>query len=274
MMGAPIFASPSALLDDLGITEPEELDIKVIAQHCNATVVFRPLEGCAARITGTEDEAIITLDSNSRPERQRFSAGHELGHWMFDRGKMSLFTCEEQVFVREWSKNNPESRANKYASDLLLPLSMFKPRIQGLKRIDFQAVKDLAKVFQMSLTATAIRLVEHGPLPAMLVCSSPAGTEWFFRGPGTKSLWPKKANVNTYAHDVLTGAEPEAAGDVSATAWFDHPLAERYEIHEHAIRVFNGLVLSLLWFRYEALLIKIDDYEEREAARRSDSRWR
>jgi len=76
---------------------------------------------------------------------------------MFDRGKMSLFSCEERLFVREWSKHNPESRANRYASDLLLPLSMFKPRTGKLKRIDFNAVKDLAKVFRMSMTATAIR---------------------------------------------------------------------------------------------------------------------
>ena len=64
-MGAPFFRSPDALLQDLGITEPEELDIRAIAQHCGATIVYKRLEGCAARITGTEDRAIITLDSNS-----------------------------------------------------------------------------------------------------------------------------------------------------------------------------------------------------------------
>jgi len=124
-MSAPIFPSVDALLDDLGITEPEELDLRVIAQHCGATIVSKPLDGCAARIVGNEDRAIITVDSKSKIERQRFSAGHELGHWMFDRGKVSLYSCEENLFLREWSKNNPEARANRYASDLLLPLRMF-----------------------------------------------------------------------------------------------------------------------------------------------------
>lgn len=90
-MPAPIFRSADALLQDLGITEPDELDLRIIAQHCKATILFQPLEGCAARITGNEERAIITIDSNSRVERQRFSAGHELGHWMLDRGKVSLF---------------------------------------------------------------------------------------------------------------------------------------------------------------------------------------
>ena len=38
-MGAPIFKSADELLVDLGITEPEELDMEAIAQHCRATIV-------------------------------------------------------------------------------------------------------------------------------------------------------------------------------------------------------------------------------------------
>jgi len=272
-MSAPIFPSIDALLDDLGITEPEELDLRVIAQHCGATIVSKPLDGCAARIVGNEDRAIITVDSKSKIERQRFSAGHELGHWMFDRGKVSLYSCEENLFLREWSKNNPEARANRYASDLLLPLRMFKPRSATLKRIDFNTVKDIAKVFTTSLTATAIRLVEHGPLPAMLICSSAEGLEWSARGDETKRLWPLKPGPDTYAYDILDGGDEEAAGDVSADAWFDHPIADRYQIHEHSVRGYGGLVLSLLWWRNENMLMKLDDYEEEQDARRSDD-WR
>ena len=268
------FRSADALLEDLGITEPDELDLGVIAQHCGATLLYKPLEGCAARITGNEDRAIITVDSNSRIERQRFSAGHELGHWMFDRGKVSLFSCEENVFVREWSANNPETRANRYASDLLMPASMFRPRAATFTRIDFNTVKALGKIFRTSLTATAIRLVEHGPLPAMLICSSAQGVEWSVRGEGTKPLWPQEPRPETYAYDLLHEHEDEASGDVLASAWFDHPVADRYRVHEHAVRGYQGLVLSLLWWSNEAMLIKLDDYEEERDSRRSDSRRR
>jgi hypothetical protein len=272
-MTAPFFRSPDALLQDLGITEPEDLDIGAIAQHCAATILYKPLEGCAARITGNEDRAIITLDSNSRIERQRFSAGHELGHWMFDRGKASLFSCEEKIFLKEWSSTNPETRANRYASDLLLPVSMFKPRAKAFTRIDFDTVKSLAKTFTTSLTATAIRLVEHGPLPAMLICSSATGVEWFVRADGVKTLWPHAAGSNAYAYDILHEIQDEASGEVDATAWFAHPIAEDFSIHEHSMRGHQGFVLSLLWWRDESMLIKLDEYEEERASRRSDS-WR
>lgn len=260
-MAAPLFRSPDALLEDLGITEPEELDMRAIAQHCQATILYKPLQGCAARITGNEDRAIITIDSNSRIERQQFSAGHELGHWMFDRGKMSLFSCEEKIFLKEWSSTNPETRANRYASDLLLPALMFKPRAKTYLRVDFDTVKALAKTFTTSLTATAIRLVEHRPLPAMLVCSSPSGIEWSVRGDAAKTLWPQTPGPYTYVHDILNGQKDEASGDIEASAWFDHPLAHHSYLHEHTIRSYQGSVLSLLWWKDESMLINLDDYE-------------
>jgi hypothetical protein len=192
---------------------------------------------------------------------------------MHDRGKAS-FSCEERQFLQHWSKNNPESRANRYASDLLLPISIFKPLASRLKTINLTTASELAKRFQMSLTATAIRLAEHGPLPAMLICYSSTGREWFVRNTDlSKQLWPVSVpGPDTYAHDLLHGAEDSAAeGDVLASGWFEHEIAERYFIHEHSIRTPYGDVLSLVWWKDEKMLIELDDYEERQSARRSDS---
>ena len=221
---------------------------------------------------GNGHSAIITIDSNSPRGRQRFSAGHELGHWMHDRGKAS-FSCEDRQFIQEWSKNNPESRANRYASDLLLPVEIFKPLTSSLRVINLTAASELAKQFQMSLTATAIRLVEYGPLPAILVCYSSAGREWFVRSPGlSKQLWPVSTpGPNTYAYDLLGGSEESVGeGEVPAAAWFDHDLSEKYYVHEHSMRTGYGDVLSLVWWKDERMLIALDEYEERKAARRSD----
>src|SRR6185312_6473948 len=109
------------------------------------------------------------------------------------------------------------------------------------------------------------------PLPAILVCSSPSGLEWSIRGDGVKALWAQPPGPDTYAYDILHNLKPEASGDVDASAWFDHPLAEGANIHEHSIRSYQGLVLSLLWWRDESMLIKLDEYEEERVSRRSDS---
>ncbi|MBI4467757.1 MAG: ImmA/IrrE family metallo-endopeptidase [Acidobacteria bacterium] len=273
-MSAPTFPSVDALLEDLGITEPHELDLRFIAQHCGATIVYKPLEGCAARIAGNEERAIITVDNTSQIERQRFSAGHELGHWTFDRGKVSLFSCEDNLFIQEWSGSNPETRANRYASDLLMPHFMFRPRAVTFRQINFDTVRKLANIFTTSLTATAIRLVEHGPFPSMLVCNNVKEMEWVVFGSGTRGLWPQIPGPDTYAYDILKGRKEEASGDILATSWFEHPVAERYSVHEHSIRAYKGLVLSLLWWQNETMLSNLDDYEEERDARRSDSRRR
>jgi len=262
--------TPDELMDELGITIPDEIDIEAIAFYCGATIRYRPLTGCAARIVGNGDSAIITVDSgSSNRERQRFSAAHELGHWMYDRGKIS-FSCQEAQFVEKWFQHDPESRANKFAGDLLLPVSLFKPIASTFNAIDFDTVRSLAKVFTTSLTSTAIRLVEHGPFPAMLVCYSEAGRQWFVRGSDAPDqLWPpQKLESGAYAHGLLKGgSEREFKGQVSAEAWFAHPIAERYNIQEHSLRTSYGDVLSLLWWKDEQMLIDIDDYEERKAYR-------
>ena len=38
---------------------------------------------------------------HSKRTRQRFSAAHELGHWMYDRGKVA-FACSKTVLNSEW----------------------------------------------------------------------------------------------------------------------------------------------------------------------------
>src|SRR5689334_19860990 len=116
--------SPASLLDELGVMAPSEINIEAIAQYCGATVVYQRLEGCEARILGYGNKAIITVDERVNRGRQRFSAAHELGHWMCDRGSVE-FSCSDAALSSGWDRNGPEQRANRYAADLILPVEMF-----------------------------------------------------------------------------------------------------------------------------------------------------
>jgi len=275
MANEDYFRSPAQLLDELGIVAPEDIDIEAIAFYSKATIRYRPLTGCAARIVGNGDTAIITVDSASPRPRQRYSAAHELGHWMHDRGKVA-FSCQERQFVKEWAIQNPEARANRYASDLLLPVPLFKPQAAALKTMDFDTARKLAAIFRTSVTATAIRLVEHGPLPAMIVCYGDSGRQWFVRQPSLpERLWPAQhLPPQTYAFDLFKADDQrERRGEVPADAWFDHPTAEGRFIYEHSLRTSFGDVLSLLWWKDERMLIELDEYEEAQASRRSDHRF-
>lgn len=257
--------SPAKLLHDLGIDSPDDIDVEAIAQHCGATIVYAPLTGCEARIIGCGDRAIITIDSASSPARRRFSGGHELGHWMHDRGK--ALACTNAQLTSEWFTENPEKRANRYAADLLMPVFMFKPRANN-QPVTFTTINELAALFQTSVTATAIRLVEHGALPSMVICSDARGKKWFTRSeilPDT--LWPNGSpGRETAAFDLHRNAAAAAQGpiDVNAAQWVTHPNAGRYVVTEDSIRSSSGLVLTLLSWQDERQLLDLDDEQQEE----------
>ena len=147
---------------------------------------------------------------------------------------------------RSESRHNPETRANRYASDLLLPVSLFLPKANIFKTMDFHVVKSLAETFNTSLTSTAIRLVECGPLPTMLIYYSRQGREWFVRASAVaERLWPPQTpRSGMKAFDLLKGGIDELQGEVPAEAWFNHPEAEGHYIDEHSIRTSYSDVLS------------------------------
>lgn len=259
------YRSANFLLDELGITEPEDLCIESIAQHCNATIIYKSLSGCAARLVGHGDRAIIAVDQNANQGRQRFSAAHELGHWLFHRLQItSLIACQEQVFWNEWGqKKSKENQANTYAADLLMPEFLFIPRARNLE-ISFQVVLYLAELFQTSLTATAIRLVQLGSFPAMIVCHSKQSRRWFIRGPDVPTIiWPQdKPGIQSVAHDLLRGDYvPRGPVTIQADNWITHQSSRHHLIQEDSWRLRGGEVLSLLWWKDENQLLELEEQE-------------
>jgi Zn-dependent peptidase ImmA (M78 family) len=133
-------------------------------------------------LIGLKDNAIITVSSNTSKSRQRFSIGHELGHWLKDHGKLLFFCKKENINLR--SKNIPiaEKKANDFAADLLLPKNIFLP-ISRNRDITIDTAKEISENFCTSVSATAYRLVQLGSFPSMIVSFNQQGNRWFNRGP-------------------------------------------------------------------------------------------
>ena len=267
---AGTFVRAADLLRSLGITEPGEIDVYAIAQSKSATVVEKPVTGCEARIVGYDGRALIVVNSESIWTRKRFSAAHELGHWMRDAGRISL-GCNPDATIGS-DDANVETRANRYASELLMPKFMFEPRARA-RPMTLRTASDLADAFQTSLTATSIRLVELGSFPAMLVCSDDRRVRWFRRGAEVpRSLWPEAAGQLTFASELLQGAADGAntSGDVNSDQWFSS--APRHRVHEDSRRISGNVVLTLLWWKDEEPLLEVQEEQERREYRRSDGR--
>lgn len=265
--------APEQILSRLGITQPDELDIEAIAYACGATILPQPLTGCEANIVGFGDRAIITVNSNSILTRRRFSAGHELGHWMKDRGQ-SAFGCLNFQIDSEWTSNTAETRANRFASGLLLPVSMFVPLAKG-QPFTLETVRDLASIFRMSQTATAIRLVTYGSFPAMLLYFVQGHRKWFLASGKDipTSLWPlERPDPHSLAAGLLLGTSETAIGDVRADHWFERERSEKYYIRESCFRTGPDSIVVMLWWEDERQIVDINEEEEIRASRRSDRR--
>lgn len=265
---------PGEILSLLGISEPDDIDIEAIAYACGATILKEPLTGCEANLIGHGDKAIITINSGSIPGRQRFSAGHELGHWMKDRGE-SAFGCSKNQLYSSWTEKNPETRANRFASDILLPGGMFVPLAKN-RPITLETVAYLAGVFRMSRTATAIRLVNYGSLPCMLIHYEAGRRKWFITSGKEvhRSLFPPETpQPHSLIATLLANTfKDKTSGDVRADHWFDRDRAEKYYVKESCFKTGDNSASVILWWEDERQLIDIEDEEERYASRRSDYR--
>jgi hypothetical protein len=235
------------LLQELGVTEPDEIDLEAIAYYVNARVRYRPLDGCEARIIGKGNEAIISVNSNSTYRRKRFSIAHELGHWFHHRGKCLACRVEE---YRPRDALSPERTADSYAADLLMPNYLFRPLARQQSKLTFKAVTALADIFKSSKPATAIRFVESDHSPALVVCHGLRGRKWFTRSRSVPQRWFPQDNLDaaSFAFGVQFGGNPDdpLPRKIGADAWFDRRGAERFEVQEQTMRTGPEETLTLV----------------------------
>lgn len=237
------------VLWSLGITDPVDIDLDAIAFHLGATIKRRRLDGCEARLVGSGDSAIITIDSQTIPTRQRFSIAHELGHWKLDRGRGGFLCTKDDISSRNGSVRDGEGIANSFASQLVLPDYLFNPRAVG-KPITFDAAEKIAGIFNTSLTATAIKLVENSVIAAWLVCHRHRGIAWSFKSQGAPDdlYLRKELHQDTEGFELLFGAA-NARTRVkveSGSLWFSNRDASRYQVRVQSTKAMDGTVLSIV----------------------------
>lgn len=244
------------MLVALGIERPAQIDLEAIAWAGGAVIKYRPLDRCEAMIVGAQHRAIITVNSRSIPTRRRFSIAHEIGHWHHHRGRI-LFCGAGDIGNPSYSALNPETQADQFASDLLLPDFMFRPIAGKMKRVVLSSVREIADEFKVSATATLLKLVESDRFPLLVVCHNKSGKRWFRRAPMVPGWWfPKdELDAESIAFEMLFGgaAEISYVRNIGADAWFEFRGADRYEIQEQSFLLPNEEVLTLLILPAEGL---------------------
>lgn len=247
------------LLKELGMNSPEQIDIDAIAAHLGAITCYEALSGCDGRVIGRGDSAIITINNNSTAGRQRFTAAHEVGHWIYDRGAAT--SCSAETIEKGWRNSGRETRANRFASAILLPDRMLKAHVGSGHPNTFEKIGEVAKTFRTSLTATAIKVTENSDLPLMVVCMQNGRRQWFACSKTVPdTLWPvEKLHPHGYATQLLLGEKSGVSGITDADTWFDTPRAHEHEVFEDSALIIPGLTLTLISWPCEDMLVEFEE---------------
>jgi Zn-dependent peptidase ImmA (M78 family) len=158
------------LLNDSKITAPPVL-VDQIAEHLNIKVQYAPLQDDVSGLLYRENKsAVIGVNGLHSSVRQRFTIAHELGHYVLGRDG-EFFLDRPVLFRSDKSRDeNPEEEkdANAFAAELLMPEEMVLEEIASIKYKELEledAIKRLARVFNVSMQAMLIRLQKLNLIP-------------------------------------------------------------------------------------------------------------
>ena len=157
-----------AVLEEFGIKRVP-VPVERIIKSKHIVLEYAPLDEELSGMAYTQDGiSIIGINALHHPNRQRFSAAHELGHHVLHETEI-----QEAVHVSKGLRalrrdpvssqgSDPlEIDANTFASELLMPENFLLEEIgpDGLDMEDEVSVEKLAKKFRVSVAAMKYRLI-------------------------------------------------------------------------------------------------------------------
>lgn len=249
MIDLSILSPPERLLWAQGVRSPEHIDLEAIAASRGAQVIYRQLDGCAARLVASGDKAVISVAFDDNPGRRRFSLGHELAHWICDANRTSFKCASADIGPQNAEAKSVEANANSYASQLLLPDYLVVPWV-GARPVNLDLAQSLAKDFGASLTASAIKLARRAKAPSVVACHEQTRLRWFLRNLAFPHDFFVRGDLHqdTVAFDMAFGAASGMSRPKreSAGRWFNGPGAYRQEVSSQSVKLPDGTVLSLI----------------------------
>jgi hypothetical protein len=245
-------AAARKLVDELGIGDPAELDVELVAAHCGAFVTYRPLRSCEGHLLRSGGSALIVVDAEARRHvgKWRFVIAHELGHFLRHPQLDQLKLCTRAQLSSWYRTSGYELEANHFAAELLMPTRLVAP-LCDRNRPSLHDVEELTRRFRVSLSSAAIRFVTFSPEPCAVVMTTAGTIRWSMATSdfGLRLERGYRVGRDTYAGDLFAGRSIEDEPQpLEAVGWTDDDRAVGVELFEHSRHLprYNS-VLSFLW---------------------------
>lgn len=134
--------------------ETSPLDVKALLSVLGIRLISIPMKDDVSGILSLDVNGrdwVVKVNALHHPNRQRFTIAHEIAHFCRHRFQQAEF--EDLSFFRNGETNQMEVEANRFASELLMPESIFKDKV----RMFSGSIEEIARYFRVSTLAVRVR---------------------------------------------------------------------------------------------------------------------
>jgi Zn-dependent peptidase ImmA (M78 family) len=263
------------------VKQIDSLPIPVpIEEIANATgiqdIQLMPVSTFEGALIAKEGSALILINQNSPRYRQRFTIGHELGHYMcpWHLLKARHFECSSQDMRIDVPRGDPRLRleveANLFAAEILMPESLFKRDLRRTRDLSLQTIVELADIYGTSKLATGRRAVVLHDDPAALIVAQDGVFLYAFRGKAfpfisLKATQPLPRGSIARRADSTVGSLTQVM-PIDGSHWIESEVRRGAKLFEQCLTQASGYQLILLLLDESDCIDDDEKYAEEKSA--------
>lgn len=132
-----------------------------------------------------KSEGVIVINSSTRHQRQRFTLGHELGHFLIPRHGHNMNCSKADLAAKSSVEMTAsvavEAEANLFSAELLMPKRLLSKLSTFNNEPSIAGIKLTAEKFDVSFQAMAVRFVDIHDYPIAFVMSRNGKVEYGYK---------------------------------------------------------------------------------------------
>lgn len=181
--------------------------------------------------------------------RQKFTIGHELGHFLLPWHRQTTFECTAED-ISNRARKDWEIQANQFSAELLMPKALVKSRLHVMRDPELAHIQELSNQFEVSFEAAARRLVELSEYACAVVFSKDNVVRYSVKSDyfGEQVAVRKGDKLPYKSPSKQADSDPEAWHELIASWWVeernDDDMPE--SIYEQTLCQESGYKVTLL----------------------------
>lgn len=233
------------------------IDISEIAT-CLDIVSIAPLttDGFEGAIVKKDGQGFIFYNESSIESRQRFTIGHELGHWMIPHHLLNnSLSCTKDKFSKFNSNSKDLSKevrieieANRFSAQLLMPSAEFKSDINRTEP-DLRHLFKVAQKYNVSMAACCMRFKELSDFSCAIIHHHNFVITRVLKTKGFPLLdrnFKQRAFISPKS--ISANAKINTSLDlIDWKIWLQSPNKDKKELYEQVFQQNDGYRITLLY---------------------------